>query len=264
MTNPLIDIIVPTYRRNDLLISTLESVAAQTYENWSCWIAEDGQSNETKACTSSFCQDKRFIYLPGKHYGFPAGPRNRAISASSGKYIALLDDDDRWLPPKLQYQVDFMEKHPECSMVGVNGYIWSGQTIRTGNKLPLYHEKVPEGEINLKNLLQDNCFIGSGVLIRRSSLTRSGLFNTHINPPLGEDYELWLRLAATGSLRFIVKPLLYFRESLTDKFYGPELTRTESYKWKAMLLSHALKGCHGCQPFMAPNNKKLHQQLKRR
>lgn len=262
MSCSLVDIIVPTYQRNDLLASALESVATQIYCNWQCWIAEDGQSKETEACTRCFCQDKRFFYYPGEHFGFPAGPRNRAISAGSGKYIALLDDDDIWMPEKLQYQVDFMDKHPGVAMVGVNGYIWRGQVIKDRDKLPLYHEKVPEGEVQLKKLLQDNCFISSGVLIRRSSLCKSGLFNTDISPPLGEDYELWLRLAATGALWFLVKPLLYFRESLDDKHYGNKLTKMESYKWKAEILSYALKGCQGCQPFGEPKNKKLYGQVK--
>ena len=208
-----------------------------------------------------FCQDKRFIYYPGEHLGFPAAPRNRAILAGSGEYIAMLDDDDCWLPEKLQYQVDLMSKHPECAMVGVNGYTWSGQEIKREDELRLYHEKVPEGEVPLKKLLQDNCFIVSGVLIRRSSLIKSGLFNTYINPPLGEDYELWLRLAATGSLWFLVKPLLYFREVPGDKYYGHQLTKEESYKWKAEILSMALEGCQGCQPFHEPQNKNLHKKV---
>lgn len=264
MSCALVDIIIPTYQRNDLLPSALESVVAQTYSNWQCWIAEDGQSEETEACTRSFCQDKRFIYYPGEHFGFPAGPRNRAISAGSGEYIALLDDDDCWMPKKLQYQVDFMDKRLDVAMVGANGYIWAGQEITNDNQLTLYHEKVPEGEIQLKKLLQDNCFIGSGVLIRRSCLSKSGLFNMDINPPLGEDYELWLRLAATGLLWFLVTPLLYFREGQTDKHYGNKLTRLESYQWKAKILSYALKGCQGCQPFRELQNKKLYNQVKKK
>jgi glycosyltransferase involved in cell wall biosynthesis len=264
MHSPLVDVVIPTFRRNDSLLMALESVANQTYSNWQCWIAEDGQSKETSECVQSFCQDKRFTYFPGEHFGFPAGPRNRAILAGSGKYIALLDDDDYWLSEKLQYQVDFMDKHQECAMVGVNAYIWLGQAINRKNELPLYHEKVPEGEVPFNKLLQDNCFIGSGVCIRRSSLSKAGLFNTDINPPLGEDYEMWLRLAATGSLWFLVKPLLCFRENQDNKYYGKKLTKAESYEWKAQILSYALKGCQGCQPFREPQNEKLYRQVKKK
>lgn len=259
-----VDIILPTYKRGDLLVEALKSVQQQSYREWRCWIAEDGHSEATSKAIKLFLADKRFEYLPGEHSGAPAAPRNRAIKAGKADYIAILDDDDIWLPEKLQYQVDFMDKHLECAMVGANGYIWSGRAIKHGEELPLYHEKVPEGEVSLKKLLQDNCFIGSGTLIRRKNLSKSGLFNTELIPPLGEDYELWLRLAATGSLWFLVKPLLYFRVIPENKYYGKKLSKIDSYKWKTKILSHALSGFQGCRPFQEPSNKHLYKQVKKK
>lgn len=259
MASPSVDIIVPTYNRCALLPEALSSVKTQRFTNWTCWIAEDGETKETLACINSYCQDQRFIYFPGEHCGFPAGPRNRAIQGGKADYIALLDDDDCWLPQKLERQVAFMENNPKCSMVGVNGYRWSGAEQKKRENLGLYHEKIQEGEISLKMLLESNCFIASGVLIRRSSLEKSGPFNTDITPPIGEDYELWLRLAATGTLWFLNTPLLYFREGKRDSHYSKTLTKEQDYQLKAELLRHALSGCNGYQPFCA--SKDLHQQV---
>ena len=77
----LVDIIVPTYNRAEVLPETLKSVQQQTFSDWRCFIAEDGETPETLAAVAPFLKDSRFMYLPGMHAGTPAAPRNRAIQA---------------------------------------------------------------------------------------------------------------------------------------------------------------------------------------
>jgi glycosyltransferase involved in cell wall biosynthesis len=68
LNNPTtVDIVITTYNRPKLLQETLESVAAQTYPYWVCWIAEDGETKETLDAVKPFLEDNRFKYLPGKH-----------------------------------------------------------------------------------------------------------------------------------------------------------------------------------------------------
>jgi len=98
MNHIAVDIIIPTYNRRDLLLEALKSVQDQTFSNWRCWIAEDGETKETLDTIKPFLEDGRFKYLPGKHAGFPAIPRNRAIRKGNAKYVSFLDDDDLWLP----------------------------------------------------------------------------------------------------------------------------------------------------------------------
>jgi len=104
-----VDIIVATYKRYELLQETLNSVANQSYPHWKCWIAEDGESKETYEVVRLYLKDDRFIYLPGIHAGFPTVPRNRAIRQGNSQIIAILDDDDLWLPDKLQCQIEFLK-----------------------------------------------------------------------------------------------------------------------------------------------------------
>ena len=65
MPNIIIDIVIPTYHRYEILTETLQSVQNQTYDQWECWIAEDGASEKTFAVVEPFLQDSRFHYLPG-------------------------------------------------------------------------------------------------------------------------------------------------------------------------------------------------------
>lgn len=253
-----IDIILATYKRHDLLPNTLESVQKQTFKNWRCWISEDGSAPETKACIQPFLKDERFIHLPGKHVGYPAGPRNRAILQGSAPYIAILDDDDLWLEEKLEKQIHFLESHPACVMSGTNGYRWQGEDKNTRN-LPLYHEKINYGKIAFNFLLKENCFITSSVMLRRSALEKCGLFNETLNPPLGEDIELWYRLASAGELWFMGEPLVFYRD-LHPRFYDT-LKGHDLNVWRMNLLQAVLKGSNVPSPFCAPKNAPLRKLL---
>ena len=211
--NIIIDIVVPTYHRYEILTETLQSVQSQTYGRWECWIAEDGASDGTYAVVEPFLQDSRFHYLPGDHSGTPATPRNRAIRAGCAPYIAFLDDDDIWLPEKLEQQVAFLKNHPRCVLLGSNAFIMKENQDYRRDTLPLYFRKAPFGQVPYKKLVQDDYFINSSAVIRRSALKYSGLQNEDLyKGPDGEDHDLWLRIGPLGEMWLIPDPMVVYRE----------------------------------------------------
>ncbi len=256
-----VDIVIPTYNRVLLLPETLRSVQDQSYPYWRCWIAEDGETPATLAALQPFLEDERFRYLPGKHIGAPAAPRNRAIREGNAGYIAFLDDDDLWLPEKLERQVEFMTHHPGCVLVGCNAYRWPGVEEWTAS-LPLYFRKKARfGQVAYGDLVQDNYFITSSVLIRRALLDQSGLFSETIPPPI-EDYELWLRISALGEAWLMPEPLVVYRENVST-FY-PKLDRRQSYQLKAKIFEFALKGVAGVPSPLSHPEKSRHAAACRR
>jgi GT2 family glycosyltransferase len=234
-----IDIIIPTYNRASFLTETLKSVQDQTYKDWICWIAEDGESPETREAARPFLADKRFIHLPGRHVGYPAAPRNRAIRQGSARFVAFLDDDDLWLPEKLAMQVDFLERDKACVLLGTNAFRWDGTGMK--EEAPVYHQKISFGLIPYEKLVQENVFIISSVLTRRESLLEAGSFNESLTPPVGEDYELWLRLGAVGETWMLPDPLLLYRET-APTYYTKKMDRKTKYQLRAGLYSAALQG----------------------
>lgn len=249
-----VDIIVTTYKRYDLLQETLKSVANQSYPYWKCWIAEDGESKETYEAVKPFLQDNRFVYLPGTHAGFPAVPRNRGIRQGKSTYIVSLDDDDLWLPRKLEYQVAFLESHPECVLLGCNAFCWEG----TGewNHSPLYFKENAFGKIDYNKLLRQNCIVHSSVMFRRSVIERAGLYNERLFPPIGDDYELWLRIGALGEIWNLNEPLLVFRK--TPLVYYSKLDRRDNYKAAANVFESVLSGVDDIpSPLSYPENAHL-------
>lgn len=97
MNNPLVSIIIPTYNRAHLISETLESVLAQTYENWECIIVDDGSTDHSKVVIGEFLKrDLRFQYYD-RPKDRPKGAnacRNYGFENSEGEYIMFLDSDD--------------------------------------------------------------------------------------------------------------------------------------------------------------------------
>jgi glycosyltransferase involved in cell wall biosynthesis len=233
-----VDIVLATYNRPDLLRETLESVAAQTYTNWTCWIAEDGESTETRDAITPFLKDNRFKYLPGIHRGYPAAPRNRGIVKGTAPYIAVLDDDDLWLPEKLEHQVEFFDSHPKCVLQGCNAFLWSG----TGKwaDCPLYFKKSILGKISYKALIRQNYLIHSSAIFQRAAIKQSGPYNETLDPPIGEDYELWLRIGALGEIWVLPEAYTVFRK--TPSTHYSKLNRDDNYSAAANVFESALRG----------------------
>lgn len=251
-----IDIIITTYKRHELLKKALQSVADQTYPHWRCWIAEDGESNETYNAVKPFLQDKRFAYLPGTHAGFPAVPRNRAIRQGTAPYIAALDDDDFWLPKKLEYQVNFLKSHPDCVVLGCNGFFW--QETGEMDNAPLFFEREKLlGKINYNQFVNQNCINCSTVIFQRNAAEKSGLFNEASFLQPGQDYELWLRMGALGEIWNLAEPLVVCRDT-PSTHYKKKPDRREKYKSFANIYSAALNGVESIpSPLSYPENAHL-------
>ncbi|MCZ4318520.1 glycosyltransferase family 2 protein [Aequorivita viscosa] len=97
MTEPLVSIIIPTYNRAHLIGETLDSVLAQTYQNWECIVVDDGSTDDTEAVMATFlARDSRFQYLhrPRNRMKGANACRNYGVEKSNGVYISFVDSDD--------------------------------------------------------------------------------------------------------------------------------------------------------------------------
>lgn len=108
----LVSIITPAYNCANLILETIESVLAQTYDNWEMIIINDCSKDNTVDVVSSYCQrDTRIRLVNMEKNSGSAAARNRGIELANGKYIALLDSDDIWKPQKLERQISFMKEN---------------------------------------------------------------------------------------------------------------------------------------------------------
>lgn len=112
---PRVSIIIPTFNRPNYLRQAIESVLAQTYPDFEIVVVDDGSTDDTAAVVGSLA-DPRIVYIRQENTGRSAA-RNRGMQEARGEFIALLDDDDLYLPHKLVNQAAYLDAHPEVDLV---------------------------------------------------------------------------------------------------------------------------------------------------
>ena len=110
MEDKLVSIIMPTYNCAKFIGKTIESVIAQTYENWELIIVDDCSKDNTEEVVSKY-KDNRIKYHRLENNSGAAVARTEAMKKASGRYMAFLDSDDLWKKDKLEKQLEFMNKN---------------------------------------------------------------------------------------------------------------------------------------------------------
>lgn len=108
----LVSIITPTYNCGKFIAETIESVQAQSYQNWEMIIVDDCSTDNTKEIVKKYAEvDSRVQYRKLKKNSGAAIARTAAMKLAQGEYMAFLDSDDLWYPNKLEKQMAFMKEH---------------------------------------------------------------------------------------------------------------------------------------------------------
>lgn len=224
---PLVSIIIPTYNRSEIVPETLDSVAAQTMQNFEVIVCDDGSTDDMESIVKNY--DKRFRILRLQHKGLPAIARNAGIISARGQFLAFLDSDDVWMPEKLEKQLLFAKRFPDLGLIGTNAYFMRGKEKTE----ELYFESSTTFHTNIiEELLFRNLFICSSVLVKAHLIKKTGLFcEEHILKAV-EDYDLWMRFAAIADCGYMAEPLLWYRtnqqESISKNNNGLPLAKAHS------------------------------------
>lgn len=118
MSDVTVSVVIPLYNKSQWIEQTLMSVSNQTYKNWECIIVDDGSNDGSLEIVRKFSEQN-----PGKWRVYSqvnsgqAIARNFGISMAQGKYIALLDADDIWMPSKLQKQMGYLDKNIDVDIL---------------------------------------------------------------------------------------------------------------------------------------------------
>ena len=145
MNKPLVSCIIIFFNGEKFFEEAIESVFAQTYDNWELLLADDGSSDRSTAIAQAYAQqypDKvRYLEHEGHQNRGMSATRNLGIRNAKGRYIAFLDADDVWLPQKLDRQVEIIESEPDVAMVYGRSKYWLSWT---GNPDDSQRDYIPD------------------------------------------------------------------------------------------------------------------------
>ncbi len=201
---PLVSVIIPTYNRAAFLRNAIESVLKQTFPDFEILVVDDASQVAVEEIVRE-CGDSRIRLLRHDRNRGEAPARNTGILYATGEYLAFLDDDDEWLPEKLEVQVSVLSRRPP-SVGGVyTGFFVVEMTV--GNIL---YTKIPTISGNIYPELLRHNVIGtpSTLMLRRACIEQVGLFDPSI--VYGVDYDLYLRIARYFAFDCIGQPLVRY------------------------------------------------------
>ena len=205
--SPSISVILPTFNRMEFLPEAVESVLRQTDRDWELIIADDGSGEETKAYLRSL-DDPRVRVLFLDHSGRPSVPRNAAIRAARGTYLAFMDSDDIWAPAKLDVQRRAMRAAPDrrWSYTALSIIDTEGRAMSDAGLKP----RIPyDGDILERVLRVDAIIATPAVMAERSLVEEIGRFDEE--QVVNEDYDLWMRLAMRSPVTAVAESLVFVR-----------------------------------------------------
>jgi glycosyltransferase involved in cell wall biosynthesis len=225
MSEPLISVIIPTHNRPDFLVQALDSVLAQTFTDYEIIVVSNGEDKKTWLQTCAIAMDRGAKYFKLTR-GNVCTARNYGMAKARGEWIALLDDDDAWLPHKLEHQV-FTAEATGADMVVVD-YI---EFYDDGREI-LRQPRLIEGWSYTRGYSRQIFWsLPSGVLVRRDAIIEAGLFNPIMR--YSEDNDLWRRISWHHQICQLNEVCLRYRQGHASIFGECRAARKEA--WNAAI-----------------------------
>lgn len=200
-----VSVVIPTWNRAELLVEAVRSALAQTLPPLEVLVCDDGSTDGSEAAVRAL-GDERVRWIPGERGGRPAIPRNRGIRESRGEWLAFLDNDDQWLPDKLEHQLRHAEQCG-CGAVCANAIRFVPGQGNQGEYLSLGGDR-----IGFADLLVVNRVICSSAMVHCSVFDTVAGFPEAAELKALEDYALWLRVATVTPFAYCPAPLVVYRD----------------------------------------------------
>ena len=235
---PRVSVIIPAYNAAGHVRRAVDSVLAQSFQDFELLVVDDGSTDATRAVLAEYGDRLRLL---AKANGGPAAARNLGLSHASGDYVAFLDADDHWKADKLQRQVDLLDTRPEIGFCSTATEVVDSAG-RTAGSWPCRPDAGPLPDILF---LHGTVISGStsGVLARKRLIDELGGFDESLRG--FEDPDLWIRLAARAAYACIPETLTVVVRtpgSVSGDLCGMRRSTLASFRKNRHLLPPARRG----------------------
>src|SRR5215470_10234612 len=226
---PKVSVIIPSYKTAPLIARCLDTVMAQTFQDFEAIVVNDGSPDTPELEKVLAPYMDRLVYIKQQNKRC-AGARNTAIKAARGEFLAFLDSDDTWYPEHLESQMKQFADDPTIDLAYCNSMLVGDPT----REAPFMKRCPSNGTATFETLVTEQCQIPiSTVVVRKSSIVKAGCFDETI--PRCDDYDMWVRTAFHGA------KIGYIRKLTVNMYIGrpgsmskEKSKMIESY-WQALL-----------------------------
>jgi glycosyltransferase involved in cell wall biosynthesis len=203
VSEPLVSVVIPAFNAARTLAASNESALGQTVRDLEIIVVDDGSTDATADVVRSFAH-VGVVLAPQANAG-AAAARNAGIRLARGRFVALLDADDLWLPRKLEIQLRYLDERPGCQAVQCGA-------LHVDDRLQLLsvHPCTDTGNALIESLLFQNlpAFL-SALVVERERLLAVGLFDTSLE--ILEEWDMALKMSRFCGMRSVPEPLLKYR-----------------------------------------------------
>lgn len=223
-TGATVSVIIPFFNRENFLAEAIESVLAQTYQNWELILIDDGSTDTSRYIAQSFVQkypDKIFLYTHENGINRGPGPsRNLGVKYAKGGFITFLDSDDVFLPNTLEVAVTAFDRKAAASVVCGTLQYWFSWTNRQNKKERnfLVNLGLPAGNLYeppsllVHNLRAGGRKPGIGCVILKSELAKKFDMFEDDSALIGEDQIFWAKVTLHATIYVIGDCLAKYRQ----------------------------------------------------
>ena len=229
---PTVSVVIACFNAAALIGRAIDSAARQTCPEIEIVVVDDASTDDSlavmRAALARSGRPYRVIARPLN--GGPSVARNAGVEQARGSYVAFLDADDEWLPDKLARQVRLMADNPQVTLCGCQA-MWVD--VATGRERQLFHSLASYLPDGWRMLLWRTFIHTSCVMARRDDL---GIQPFDPALRVGEDRDLWFKLASNGSVALVPEPMVRIRVS-ADSYMARNIDLIE-HLTRPMVLKH--------------------------
>lgn len=209
---------MPLYNKAFYVRKAAESVVEQTFADWELIVVDDCSTDGSAAVVEQITDPRIWIVQLAENGGV-SNARNKGVELANAPYLCFLDADDWWEPTFLEEMAGLIERHPDAGIYGTGYYI-----VKNGKKrvAPIgVDNDFKEGEINYCRVYAKTLCMpltSITVVIPREIFDETGGFKPHLK--LGEDFDLWIRIALKHKVVFLNMPLSNYNQDVDITYRG--------------------------------------------